>query len=134
MLELDDGKKMIEELWEKTTAKVELSDSLRKRYFAVQGPMPTYYDNQRTYHRYFMRGKAVLQRGDALFGTYTKDISRQGVGFLSPVQLLPKEIVKLRLPTTELSLEIARCRRVEPGCFDCGARFALEPGQVRSTN
>ena len=47
---------------------------------------------------------------------------------------MPKELVKLRLATTELSLEVARCRRLEQGCFDCGARFALEPGLIRSTN
>ena len=70
-----------------------------------------------------------------MLGTYTKDVSRQGVGFLSArCSLMPKELVKLRLPTTELSLEVARCRRLDQGCFDCGARFALEPGLIRSTN
>ena len=72
-----------------------------------------------------MRGKAVLKRGESLHGTYTKDVSRQGVGFLSPVPLLPKERVKLRVAATELSLEVTRCRRVDPGCFECGARFAM---------
>ena len=134
MLEHDNGQNLMDDLWEATPSKVQLSESLSKRFFAVQGATPIYYDNKRSYHRYFMRGKAVLKRGKAIFGTYTKDVSRQGVGFLSPVQLLPKEVVKLRLPTTELSLEIARCRRVDHGCFDCGARFALEPGLIRSTN
>ena len=105
-----------------------------KEFFAPKGATPSYYDNKRTYHRYFMRGKAVLKRGTTMLGTYTKDVSRQGVGFLSPVQLMPKELVKLRLATTELSLEVARCRRLDQGCFDCGARFALEPGLIRSTN
>jgi hypothetical protein len=134
MLEVDNGQKLIDDLWEATSSKVQLSESISKRFFSVKGPTPTYYDNKRTYHRYFMRGKAVLKRGKCLFGSYTKDLSRQGVGFLSPVQLLPKELVKLRLPTTELSLEVARCRRLDQGCYDCGGRFALEPGLIRSTS
>jgi hypothetical protein len=134
MLEVGNGQDLMNDLWEATSAKVQLTEPLRRDFFSVKGPTPVFYDNKRTYHRYFMRGKAVLKRGKTMFGTYTKDVSRQGVGFFSPVQLLPKELVKLRLPTTELSLEVARCRRVDQGCFDCGARFALEPGLIRSTN
>ena len=125
MLELDHGQKLMNDLWEATPFKVDLPDSLRSAYFSVKGPVPLYHDNRRTYHRYFMRGKAVLKRGDAMIGTFTKDVSRQGVGFFSPVPLLPKEHIKLRVPAAELSLEVTRCRRIEPKCFECGAKFAL---------
>ena len=125
MLELDDGQKLMNDLWEATPSKVELPESMRPAFFAVQGPVPLFYDNRRTYHRYFMRGKAVLKRGDSLIGTFTKDVSRQGVAFLSPVPLMPKERVKLRVPAAELSLEVTRCRRLDPKCFECGARFAM---------
>ena len=91
----------------------------------MRGPAPLCAKNQRHFHRYFMRGKAILKRGTTTFGTYTKDVSRQGVGFLSPVQLMPKERVNLRLPVAELGLEITRCRRIDEGCFECGGRFAL---------
>ena len=93
--------------------------------FSAQGPGPVFYDNKRSYHRYFMRGKAVLKRGTTMIGTYTKDVSRQGVAFFSPIPLLPKERVKLRVPAAELSLEVTRCKRLEPNCFECGAKFAL---------
>lgn len=125
MLEIDNGQKLMEDLWETTTAKVELSESLKQRFFAAHGAGPTCYDNKRSYHRYHMRGKAVLKRGTSMIGTYTKDVSRKGVAFLSPVPLLPKERVKLRVPAAELSLEVTRCRRLEPSCFECGAKFAL---------
>ena len=125
MLEFDHGQKIMNDLWETTAAKVELPDSLGSTYFGVQGPEPLFHDNRRSYHRYFMRGKAVLKRGASMIGTYTKDVSRQGVAFLSPVPLLPKERVKLRVPATELSLEVTRCRRLDPKCFECGAKFAL---------
>jgi hypothetical protein len=125
MLEIDNGQKLMEDLWESTSTKVELPDSLRKSFFAARGPESVYHDNKRTYHRYFMRGKAVLKRGQTMIGSYTKDVSRQGVAFFSPVPLLPKERVKLRVPAAELSLEVTRCRRIEPNCFECGAKFAL---------
>ena len=125
MLEFDHGQKIMNDLWDATPSKVELPDAVRPEYFNAQGPAPLFHDNRRTFHRYFMRGKAVLKRGETMIGTYTKDVSRQGVGFLSPVALLPKERVKLRVPATELSLEVTRCRRLDPKCFECGARFAL---------
>ena len=125
MLEFDNGQKLMNDLWEATPFKVDLPDSLRPVYFSAQGPEPLFHDNRRSYHRYYMRGKAVLKHGPSMIGTYTKDVSRQGVAFLSPVALLPKERVKLRVPATELSLEVTRCRRLEPKCFECGAKFAL---------
>ena len=125
MLEIDHGQKLMDDLWEATTAQVELPESLKVEYFGVEGPGPCCADNRRTYHRYFMRSRAVLKRGKSIFGTLTKDISRQGVAFLSPVPLLPKERIKLRVPAAELSLEVNRCRRVSQNCFGCGARFAL---------
>ena len=126
MLEVDNGQKLMEDLWEATTSKVELPESLRPAFFGAQGPEPLFHDNKRSYHRFYMRGKAVLKRGKTMFGTYTKDVSRQGVAFYSPVPLLPKERVKLRLATAELTLEVTRCRRVEPNFYECGGKFALQ--------
>ena len=125
MLERGDDQKLIDDLWERASAKVRLPEPMSKDFFAPHGPMPLFYENKRAYHRFYMRAKALLKRGQSVLGSYTKDVSRQGVGFLSPVQLLPKEKVQLCLPTGELSLEVARCRRVDQGCFECGAKFAL---------
>jgi hypothetical protein len=125
MLEIDDGKKLIDDLWDAAPTKAALPEALRKQFHTVHGPTPMFHDNRRVYHRYYMRGKAVLKRNKSLIGAYTKDVSRQGIGFLSPVQLLPKEKVQLRLPTAELTLQVARCQRVDQGCFECGAKYAL---------
>ena len=125
MLAVDNGENLIDELWETAAAKVALPEALKGEYFAVRGAEPVFHDNRRSFHRYYMRGKAVLNRGKKLLGVYTKDVSRQGVAFLSPVPLLPKERVKLQLPTVELSLDVTRCRRIEAACFECGGKFAL---------
>ena len=101
MLDINHDKQLIDELWESAASKVRLTESLQK-FFEQHGAMPLFHDNRRAYHRYFMRGKAVVLRGDATLAAYTKDVSRQGIGFLSPVQLMPKERVKLHLPTTQI--------------------------------
>ena len=134
MLDLHHEQQLIDELWEAAGTKIRLPESFHAMFFAPHGATPVFHDNRRAYHRYYMRGKAIVLRGDATLAAYTKDVSRQGIGFLSPVQLLPKERVKLRLPKAQLSLEVARCRRVDQSCFEVGARFALEPGLIRSTN
>ena len=125
MLEIDNGQKLMNDLWNATPQKVQLSAAMKQEFFAVSGAGGVYFDNKRVYHRYHMRGKAVLKRGESTIATYTKDVSRQGVAFLSPVPLLPKEKVRLRVPAAELGLEVTRCRKIEPGCFECGAKFAL---------
>src|SRR4051794_12466477 len=123
MLELGDGQKLMDDLWETTPTKLVMSVSFKQEFFKPRGASPVRYDNRRSYHRYYMRGKAILRRGDQQIGTFTKDVSRQGVAFLSPVALMPKERVKLRVPATELDLEVTRCRRLEAACFECGGKF-----------
>ena len=124
MLELSHEPGVNADAWDTADAKVDLPETIGADFFAAQGPMPIYRENNRGFHRFFLRGKAVLKRRETRLGTYTKDVSRQGVGFLSPVQLLPKERIHLQLPNgTQFHLEVARCRRVSEGCFECGARF-----------
>jgi PilZ domain len=126
MLGCRHDKSLIADEWEAADAHVQLPDALRNEFFNKRGPMPLHHENHRGYHRYFMRAKAVLKRNELRLGCYTKDVSRQGIGLLSPVPLLPLDRVEIHLPNgSVLPLEIARCRRVDRGCFDCGARFAL---------
>ena len=126
MLAVSSGQNLIDDAWEAADMTVQLPDSLGPRFFEMHGPMPLYHENKRGYHRHYMRGKALLKRGETTLGTYTKDISRKGIGLLSPIPLLPLERVDLILPNgSTLYLEMARCRRVDKNCFDCGARFAL---------
>jgi hypothetical protein len=125
MLEVDNGQKLMDDLWDATPTKLELPESVEREFLACHGPEPVRNDNKRAYHRYYLRGKAVLKRGKTLVGIYTKDVSRQGVAFLSPVSLLPKERIKLRVSTAELNLEVTRCRRIENAHYECGAKFTL---------
>ncbi|MEX2316456.1 MAG: PilZ domain-containing protein [Pirellulales bacterium] len=126
MLDRGDATSVIDDAWDAVEQKTRLPEQL-EAFLASRGPTPLHFDSRRAFHRFFMRNKAILERRESRFAVYTKDISRQGIGILTPVQLLPKERVQLRLANgTDYSLEIARCRRVDVGCYECGTRFVLQ--------
>jgi hypothetical protein len=126
MLAVSAEQDLIAEAWEAADMTVQLPESMA-RFADKHGPMPLYHENKRGYHRHYMRGRAIVKRGETTLATYTKDISRQGIGLLSPVQLLPLERVELLLVSgSNLHVEVTRCRRIDKNCFDCGARFALK--------
>jgi hypothetical protein len=125
MLDRSDATSVIDEAWDAAEKRTQLPEQL-EAFLASRGPTPLHFDSRRAFHRFFLRHKAVLQWRKSVLAIYTKDISRRGIGILTPVQLLPKERVHLRLANgTEYPLEIARCRRVEADCYECGTRFVL---------
>lgn len=125
MLDLSDDQGVMQLAWEKVEQKTCLPDDF-KDYFDQYGSMLSRPGCRRAYNRFYVRGRAILQRQETYLGVYTADASRQGICFLSPVQLLPKERCRIRLPKTkEFQIEIVRCRRIAEGCYECGAMFVL---------
>jgi hypothetical protein len=114
---------LLDDVWQQ----VEISALLPEPeadFLALKGPAPLCFGSQRRFHRFYFRGKAILERQEHLLGVYTKDISRQGISFLSPVELAVHECVHLcAVGADRLELEILRCRSVGERCFDCGAKF-----------
>jgi hypothetical protein len=126
MLDLDHDTSLNELGWDALEHKAHLPEQL-KHYFEPRGVLPVHPDSRRSYHRFYLRSKAIIEREGTFLGVYTADVSRKGLRFLSPVQLLPKERVRIQLPKTkEFQIEIARCRRIEDGCYECGATFVVE--------
>lgn len=125
MLDLGHDPSLTAVLWDALERKTRLPARMID-FFESRGPMPIRPDNQRAYHRFYLRGKAFLFWRDACLGVYTVDTSRQGMRFFSPVQLLPKERCRIRLPNAkEFQVLIVRCRRIDERCYDCGAKFIL---------
>jgi hypothetical protein len=112
--------------WGAVELKAHLPERL-KQYFEPRGALPIHPDSRRAYSRFYLRSKAIVLRQDAVLGVYTVDASRKGIRFLSPVQLYPKERVRISLPKTkDFQIEIARCRRIEDFCYECGATFIVQ--------
>src|SRR5436309_720186 len=132
MLDLSDEQSMMKLAWDKVESKPRLPDDM-KDFFEQHGAMPPRPGCRRAYHRFYLRGKGILQREETYLGVFTADASRQGLRFLSPVQLFPKERCRIRLPNTkEFQIEIVRCRRIADACYECGAMFVL--GSIPSSN
>ena len=125
MLDISNDEDVMQAAWENVELKANLPEAM-KDFYDQHGSVPARPGCRRAYLRFFLRGKGILQRNDTYLGVLTSDASRQGLKFLSPVQLLPKERCRIRLPKTkEFQIEIVRCRRVEAGCYECGAMFVL---------
>lgn len=126
MLAVGHDRGLIEPAWKAAEAKVQLPDSWRASFFEKSGPMALHHENRRNYHRYFVRVKTVIKHGGKKYGGYTMDISREGVGLLSPVQFLPQDLIELQLPHGyALPLVVVRCKYLATLCFECGAKFAF---------
>jgi hypothetical protein len=136
MLGVSNEKRLMEKLWEAAEAALQLPEPEATYFFQFKGPMPSgHFDNRRSYHRFYLRDKAILTRGKSTLGVFTTDISRQGIGFLSPVQLMPKERVQLLLTSgVEYHLQVARCRRQNDNCYECGGRFVVLPKEIETKN
>jgi hypothetical protein len=78
---------------------------------------------KRKFVRLRCQGRAILNRRDEHLAVYVVDVSRSGIGLISPVQLFPSEFVGLTTPDRQLSLRVVRCIRLGPGCFHCGCKF-----------
>ena len=126
MLGISHEKGVIEELWQAADACTKLPILTARYFFEPKGPMSSHFSSRRSFHRFYLRGKAVLIQSERTYGVYTTDISRQGIGFLSPRQLMPKEKWTLKLPNgAEYQLQVKRCRRESENCFACGGRFTM---------
>jgi PilZ domain len=126
MLDLGNEQNLSTVSWDTVEMTARLPSEM-PNFFEQEGPLPVRPDCRRAYPRFYLRGKAILRLDSRLFGVYTVDASRRGIRFISPIQLLPKLRVWLRLPKIkEFQVEIVRCRRFEECCYDSAGVFVLE--------
>jgi hypothetical protein len=89
-------------------------------------------DSRRRFERAPLRVRVILRTADVEYAAYAKDVSRLGVGFYSPVHVLPKQMADLELLNGKtLKLRVTRCRRLGPNCFECGSLFELPAPKKR---
>lgn len=114
----------IGEIWESITSQAVLPIEAEV-FFGKSGTKLA--DERRDYERHYLRCQAILKRECETHAIYMKDCSRNGMGFISPVQLFPLERVELRMNSQRsYSLEIVRCRRIQANCYECGTVFILK--------
>lgn len=127
MLDLGDEPALNVPEWSAVASRAELPATLRGEAtrYASDGVMA---DCQRRYIRKFCFKSAVARVGDDFHACYAKDLSRMGLGFFSPVNLLPKKVIRLWLSNGQLlKLRVVRCRRLGDKCYEIGTVFHIEP-------
>ena len=101
-------------------------------YFDDRGEIASYANDERSNQRLKVRTHGVLAfdrtlpfcpRSKVPVGIYTRDFSKNGVGFLSPLQIYPAEQVRILLPTFWVELEVMRARRITSKCYELGAKL-----------
>jgi hypothetical protein len=124
MLGICDQEQLAPPEWDSIEQRARLPVSVED-FLDKQGPMPVSPDSRRRYHRMYMRIRAVLRYHETFYAVYMSDISRSGIGFFSPVQLLPCAVIDIWLPDgRQLRLKTKNCVRLEETCYRCGALFA----------
>jgi PilZ domain len=126
MLENDDAMNRI--------ARLNTRVMLPEDFFAKQnGPTPTCWEDLRQFPRYNFRSAAALEvqhslpaveRSGQAERVFVKDISRTAVAILHAEQLFPGERIWLTVSDgVRRGATVARCRRVQKGCFEVAACF-----------
>jgi len=128
MLDLLDATTLTTEAWELLTPRPELPCSLQE-YMSTAGTVAQKPDSTRRYVRVALRSIAIVIIDEQPYAAYTKDVSKNGLGFYSPVQLFPKTLARVWLPGhSTLRVRLTRCRRVGANCYECGCVFDAAPG------
>lgn len=123
MLGLGNENTLTEQDWHALSSKVELPDSIG-HHLRLHGHDGAMMGCQRQHARLPVHKMAILIDGADQHACISKDVSRIGMGFYSPVDFLPKKTVRLWLPSGQIvSLRIARCRRRAKNCYEIGALF-----------
>jgi hypothetical protein len=115
--------------------KIELPSSWSD-FFDRRGRLRGALEDKRRFPRIYLRASAAVQyrqsfpalpRPETWHKVYTKDVSRTGLGFLHSEPLYPMEQLCLVLPDGCCRrIEVVRCRRIGPRCFEIGAVFIKE--------
>jgi len=124
-------KEKLEALLASTNWSIALPASLED-FFYVRGDSQSTVHEERQHIRIRARARCVgyfestlpsLRRSSSGMPIYTADFSRGGCGFLSAIQILPTERIRLILPTFWLQVEAVRCRKLGPNCYEVGSRL-----------
>jgi hypothetical protein len=119
MLDTGHGVKAFDDRWERLPSRA--PDPIEGEFDGGREPFQPH--EKRKFVRLQCQGRAILDRRSEQLAVYVVDISRSGIGIISPVQLLASELVVLATPDRQWPLRVVRCVRLGAGCFHCGCRF-----------
>lgn len=120
MLRTHDEALTLDELWSQLPCRAGIPS---QNYLDVRGPAPAHPNERRRFVRFRYRGRAIVERDGNRMAGYTVDVSRSGMGIISPVQLFPSECVQVTTVRQNFSLTVVWCVRLGQDCYQCGCKF-----------
>ncbi len=75
---------------------------------------------------WFVQPLPAFPRSDQPIGIFTRDLSRRGLGLVTPIALYPAEIVRVVLVTFWVEVRVANCRRVNDACYIVGTELVAQ--------
>ena len=111
-----------------TATLIEFPDGY-ENYFEEQGPTTVIAGDRRRGLRTRARTVGILVPVECLPAfprratpsiIFTKDFSKSGFGFVADRQYFPGEQVRILLATFWMEINVCRCRRLSPACFEVG--------------
>ena len=114
----------------------EWQESLSRR-----GVIPPIAGDRRRFVRHTFPCRAILEmrqtlpaipRRHIIKQVLTRDLSREGIGFLTSQQLYPGERISLWLPRGKKDLTVVRCVEHAVDCYEIGTVIAAEPAGQRN--
>ena len=104
-------------------------------YYDRTGPLQSIDGDGRRFARMYFRTPVTIRMVDTLpavtrgrepISAVGKDISRGGISFLSSQQLYPGELGETWPADRWQRVEVLRCRKHGPACYEIGAEYARE--------
>jgi hypothetical protein len=123
MLGVCDETTLSEEAWAALDSRAALPGSWDD-FMAEAGVVKHRAHSRRKFVRVGLRQIAIFWHQGQAHAGYTKNLSRIGLAFYSPIHLLPLADIRLGIPGHPVfQLTVRRCRRLKDSCFECGAVF-----------
>jgi hypothetical protein len=108
-------------------------------YLGRKGVLPTTPNDDRRFSRRYLRAEAICETSQSLPAierrhefnkVYLKDISRNGIGFITARELYPEEQVVMWTRVGKFNCSVARCRKHNDRCFEIGATIVVDSARL----
>lgn len=117
------SKIIVDALWKQADATVRMPETF-ERHSAHKELLKNAHAIQRTFDRYEWQARCILLHNETLFGIVTRDLSRSGLSFYSPIEIRPGTNAEVVLPGLRiLKVKSLHTVRLDAACFECGVCF-----------
>ncbi|WP_425399556.1 hypothetical protein [Aeoliella sp.] len=119
---------IVDALWKQAHSTVQLPPTMELHSPHAKSP-PKIHTALHSFDWYKWQTRCILLCGETLFGILSRDLSRSGIGFYSPIEVRPGETAEVVLPSLRvLKIKSLHSTKLNDVCYECGACFRGNTG------